>query len=63
MYVICLPAEHQGITTIRLEMSVHSRIEKEFENVGGQDTVSCGTASELKLSILIFVSINSNSYQ
>ena len=63
MYVICLPTEDQGITTIRSEISVHSRIEKEFGNVGGQDTVSCGTALELKLPVLIFVSINCNSYQ
>ena len=53
MYVICLPTEDQGIITIRSEMSVYSRIEKEFGNFGGQDTVSCGTASELNLSILI----------
>ena len=29
--VICLPTEHQGVHRTRSEMSVHSRIELEFE--------------------------------
>ena len=32
--VICLPMEHQGVQRTRSEMSVHSRIELEFGNVG-----------------------------
>ena len=32
--VICLPTEHQGVHKNSFEMSVHSRIELEFGNVG-----------------------------
>ena len=32
--VICLPTEHQGVHRTRPEMSVHSRIELEFGDVG-----------------------------
>ena len=32
-YVICLPTEHQGVTTTGSEMFVHFKIELEFGNV------------------------------